>query len=216
MTDIIFEAVALGVDAIISGAVITIITAVLALNTRLNMYVSQQETFATAATYYRQYSLYNNREISATEALSTFLYYDNDIDVILIDVSIENPAEPMYARIYEKEAPEGNMTFRSYPITVNPSDAAQCVISSDAGTIAVCTMTEEEISKALRNAYKSGTYTRSAANEVVYTDITVAVNSYGKYYARLLEDLAKYPADDTLYKGSVVTRIWIERIDTIE
>lgn len=215
MTDVIFEAVALGVDAIISGAVISIIVSVLALNTKLNAHIAQQETFASAATYYRQYSLYNNNEVTATETLSTFLYYDDDIDVIVIDVELE-AATGMYARIYEKYAPEGDMTYRQYTITDSPTDAGKCVVASDAGVLFVCEKDYEVVSKKLRECYASGMYQRSVAHNVDFAEITVAVNPYGKFFARLLEDLAEHPVDDNgLYSGSVVTRIWIERIGTI-
>lgn len=214
MTDVIFEAVALGVDSIISGAVISIIVAVLALNNKLNAYIAQQETFAKAATYYRQYSMYNNSRIMATNALSTFLYYDDDIDVIMIDVDLSPSV--MKARIYEKLPNFDIMTVREYSITLDPSDNTVCYIKAGGYSIDTCKAEEQEISEKLRDAYKSGLYEKSPAIDIDYTRITTDINPYGEFQAYLLEDLAKYPETGALYSGSVVTRIWLERIDTEE
>ena len=214
MTDVIFEAVALGVDSIISGAVISIIVAVLALNTKLNSYIAQQETFAKAATYYRQYSMYNNARIMATNALSAFLYYDDDIDIVMLDVDLISGTPE--ARIYEKYPNFDIQTVRRYSIVDHTSDSTLCYIKSGSYTIATCKKEEETISQKLKEAFITGLYEKSAPEEVDYTVITTEINPYGEFQAYLLEDLAKCPGTDTLYSGSVVTRIWLERIDTKE
>ena len=219
MTDIIFEAVAMGVDSIVAGAVVSMIVTVLSLNGKLNAYTSLQETYADSVTYYRQYSKYNCTTIGAPDALSALLYYDERIDIVLVDVDIESTAKT--ADLYVKEDSE----IRRYSFTVEPNGdksyhyvklggSSIGAISTPSGTI-----TRTAIAEVIRGRYATTGMRGETYVEDNYADLSVRLSSTGKFKAYLLEDLARVPVivngDEVsgIYSGGVVTSIWLERIE---
>lgn len=219
MTDIIFEAVAMGVDSIVAGAVVSMIVTVLSLNGKLNAYTSLQETYADSVTYYRQYSKYNCTTIGAPDALSALLYYDERIDIVLVDVDIESTAKT--ADLYVKEDSE----IKRYSFTVEPNgDGSYHYVKfggSSVGAINTSTepITRAAIIKVIRERYATTGMRGETYVEDNYADLSVRLSSTGKFKAYLLEDLARVPVivngDEVsgIYSGGVVTSIWLERIE---
>ena len=191
MTDIIFEAISMGVDAVIAGATVAILVTVLNLSAKLGSYASQQESYANYISYYRHYSNYNRNEISAADALSALFYFDEDIDIVLLDYDTTTHT----ASIVTKR----NGVMRELTKTYTSSGST---FTCNGAT----TTSAQQMLKTLYNQ----TDGQGAGSVVISYDVVAhRATADVTYDAYLCEDLKKTPSD--LYGGGTVTGIYIIR-----
>ena len=204
MTDIIFEAISMGVDSVISGTVVVMIVSVLHLSAQLNSYASMQETYAQSLTYYRQYSKYNGEQIVAADAVSALFYYDEGVDLYIIDADVTDPANA-YVKLYVKDKknvilyePEVTMEDGSWVITPDEGDPIELA----AGEVGLITAAIYELYLDDRIEPSTEVFT--------FADISAEIKADAMFQANLMEDLSKQPS--TYYEGGTVTGILIRKI----
>lgn len=205
MTDVIFEAVALGVDSIISGSIVSMIVLVLSLSSKLNNYASMQETYAQSITYYRQYSKYNNTTIISSDALSALFYYDSNMDIYIVDANVDDEdASKQGIWIYAKEGG----VLGSYKAAVTKDDVnSKYIVTYATGTKTYSYDDKDLIAADAYERYLSGGVAKylKEGRFLLHTEISTQMNAGRLFDARLLEDLSKKP--EGLYKGGTVTGI---------
>lgn len=205
MTDVIFEAVALGVDSVISGSVVSMIVLVLTLSSKLNAYAAMQETYAQSITYYRQYSKYNNTEVVSADALSALFYYDSNMDIFIVDANFD--AEDESARgvwVYAKE--DGIVKSYKAGFTVDEVNSTYTV-KYTGKNITYPFGSEADIAASAYEQYLNGIVPeyKVDGSYLTYTKISAQMEADRVFKARLLEDLSTRP--DGMYKGGTVTGI---------
>ena len=207
MTDVIFEAVSLGVDSVISGSIVSMIVLVLTLSSKLNSYASMQETYAQSITYYRQYSKYNATDIVAADALSALFYYDDNIDIFIVDAELDGAEKALW--LYSKTS--GYVTTYKAPVTYDAGTDTYSVNFN--GTIKSFPGSQKYVMINAMYDYcnqgKLSPYVNDEGNFLTYADISAQVAADSIFSANLLEDLKNTPS--VLYSGGTVTGIIIVR-----
>ena len=206
MTDIIFEAISMGVDSVISGTVVVMIVSVLHLSTQLNSYASMQETYAQSLTYYRQYSKYNNQKIVASEAVSALLYYDEGVDLFIIDAEVDDPGTA-YVKLYKKDG--NNVTLYSPALSYDATESEWSITPSRGDPIVLTSGESGLIPSAVYELYLAEKLD-PVSTTLNYADVTGEIKADAMFKANLLEDLNKTPSE--YYDGGTVTGILIRKI----
>lgn len=84
MTDLIYDYITLGVDMIISAAILASIVLLLRTSTLLSMYSAQQQATSDKLNYYREFSMYDcTNNLTGADVLSALTYYRYDLDIVV-------------------------------------------------------------------------------------------------------------------------------------
>lgn len=167
MTDLLFDALSLGVDSVVSGAIVSMIVAVLSMSTQLSNYTAQQRAVADSVNYYRQYSIYDGNTVSTADVISAMVYFRQDLDIyVCYDGSVYACKDGTYyqynytgatgefyvgnrAQLYEFIATVNTFNVISYSDLVNALDSSKSYESH------VC----EDLKLTVSNRYNGGVIT---------------------------------------------------------
>ena len=84
MTDLVYDYITMGVDMIISAAVLASIVILLRGATVLSQYSAVQQENADRVNYYKEYNKYDNtNQLTSADAKSAILYYRYDIQILI-------------------------------------------------------------------------------------------------------------------------------------
>lgn len=208
MTDIIFEAVSMGVDSIISGAIVVMLVSVLNLSAQLNSYASVQETYAQTLNYYRQYSKYNAADVVAADVVTALFYYDGGVDLYIVDVDVSNPSAS-YAKLYKKE--NNQVNIYDIAISVRASDNAWILKDRSTGTTVVVPSSQvKTIPKVIYDSVVKDKKFTTYVSGYNVADVSAQLKADSIFNAHLLEDLSITPSE--LYGGGTVTGITMLKV----
>lgn len=84
MTDLIYDYITLGVDMMISGAILASVIVLLRSSAILSTYASNQQQVSDRIGYYREYAMYDcTQELLSPDVLSTITYYRYSLEVVI-------------------------------------------------------------------------------------------------------------------------------------
>jgi hypothetical protein len=85
MTDLIYDYITMGVDMMISAAILASVIILLKSSTVLSNVAASQQATSDKLNYYREYSMYDNTStLMSPDALSTITYYRYDLDIVIV------------------------------------------------------------------------------------------------------------------------------------
>lgn len=85
MTDLIYDYISMGVDMMISAAILTAVVVLIRGSTILSAHSAQQQATTDRLNYYREYSMYDCTDnLLSPDALSAITYYRYDLDVVIV------------------------------------------------------------------------------------------------------------------------------------
>lgn len=90
MTDLIYDYITMGVDMMISAAILTAVVILMRSSTILSSYSAQMQANSDRINYYKEYSTYDCTDnLLSPDALSAMVYYRFDLEVVIkIDSNI--------------------------------------------------------------------------------------------------------------------------------
>jgi len=182
MTDAIFEAIATGVDSVVSGAVLMIFVYILGMNTKISKYSSMQETYSKAVTYYREFNAFDCASVHTADVIAASATYSNGIAIYGIFVDKSTSTAYLYKRA------DGKWTKANATYSVSTGKVSFGSVNTD---------DDEVLIKAMREANWSTTIPASDL-------YSISADFMGKSY--LLEDLTLKPS--VPYRGGTVTGIY--------
>lgn len=84
MTDLVYDYITMGVDMMISAAILAAVVILLRGSTLLSMYSAQQQSTTDRINYYKEYAMYDcTQGLLSPDVLSTMVYYKYDLDVVV-------------------------------------------------------------------------------------------------------------------------------------
>lgn len=85
MTDLIYDYISMGVDMLLTAAIVSAIVVLLRGTIILNQYSSNQQAASERINYYREFNKYDctNNLVSA-DVISAMLYYRYDLEVVIV------------------------------------------------------------------------------------------------------------------------------------
>lgn len=84
MTDLIYDYITMGVDMMISGAILASVVILLRSSTILSAYSAQQQATTDRINYYKEFSMYDcTDKLLSPDVLSAMVYYKYDLDVVI-------------------------------------------------------------------------------------------------------------------------------------
>lgn len=84
MTDLVYDYITMGVDMIISAAVLSAVIILLKGSTTLSQYNATQQANADRIEYYREYSMYDcTTKLSSADAKSAITYYKHNLQITI-------------------------------------------------------------------------------------------------------------------------------------
>lgn len=84
MTDLIYDYITMGVDMMISAAILTSVVVLLRSSTILSTYSAQQQATSDRLNYYREYAMYDCTEnLLSPDVLSAITYYRYDLAITI-------------------------------------------------------------------------------------------------------------------------------------
>ena len=83
MTDLIYDALTMGVDMIISSVILSSIVMLLSSTQQLNSIQAMQTANADMMNYYREYNQFDNTDVNSSDVLGCILYYRGTLEVMI-------------------------------------------------------------------------------------------------------------------------------------
>lgn len=83
MTDLIYDALTMGVDMIISAVILSSIVMLLSSTQQLNSIQAMQTANADMMNYYREYNQFDNTDVNSSDVLGCILYYRGTLEVMI-------------------------------------------------------------------------------------------------------------------------------------
>lgn len=84
MTDLVYDYITMGVDMMISAAILAAVVILLRGSTLLSMYSAQQQSTTDRINYYKEYAMYDcTQGLLSPDVLSTMVYYKYDLDIVI-------------------------------------------------------------------------------------------------------------------------------------
>lgn len=88
MTDLVYDYITMGVDMMISAAILAAVVILLRGSTLLSIYSAQQQSTTDRINYYKEYAMYDcTQGLLSPDVLSTIVYYKYDLDIVIQDDS---------------------------------------------------------------------------------------------------------------------------------
>lgn len=89
MTDLVYDYITMGVDMMISAAILAAVVILLRGSTLLSIYSAQQQSTTDRINYYKEYAMYDcTQGLLSPDVLSTMVYYKYDLDIVIQDGGI--------------------------------------------------------------------------------------------------------------------------------
>lgn len=108
MTDLVYDYITMGVDMMISAAILAAVVILLRGSTLLSIYSAQQQSTTDRINYYKEYAMYDcTQGLLSPDVLSTIVYYKYDLDIVIQDGS----------NIYTNDKKTGNYYMNGTQIT---------------------------------------------------------------------------------------------------
>lgn len=86
MTDMVYDYITMGVDMMISAAILAAVVILLRGSTLLSIYSAQQQSTTDRINYYKEYAMYDcTQGLLSPDVLSTIVYYKYDLDIVIQD-----------------------------------------------------------------------------------------------------------------------------------
>ena len=86
MTDLVYDYITMGVDMMISAAILAAVVILLRGSTLLSVYSAQQQSTTDRINYYKEYAMYDcTQGLLSPDVLSTIVYYKYDLDIVIQD-----------------------------------------------------------------------------------------------------------------------------------
>ena len=84
MTDLVYDYITMGVDLMISAAILAAVVILLRGSTLLSIYSAQQQSTTDRINYYKEYAMYDcTQGLLSPDVLSTMVYYKYDLDIVI-------------------------------------------------------------------------------------------------------------------------------------
>lgn len=85
MTDMIYDYITTGVDLLINAIILSGIIMLLYTSSSLAQTISTQEYATEKVKYYREYNIFDNREVSCSDVVGAVLYYRPSLSIVIKD-----------------------------------------------------------------------------------------------------------------------------------
>lgn len=113
MTDLVYDYITMGVDMILSSAILSAIVVMLYGSSALSHYSAMQQQNADSINYYMQYSMYDNTSGNSSSAvISALQYYKNDI-LVYVNGNYQVKTDPKTGKFQVKKS-DGTWREASY------------------------------------------------------------------------------------------------------
>ena len=157
MTDIVYDSLAAGIDMMIAATMFTMVVILLRGSNILLSYNTVQQTNANRVNYYKEYSMYDNKNgLSSADALSCIVYYKGEIEVV---IKLTNGVQ------YYTKYSSSNNKYNYYKSTSNSPisyDELKTAIGSER---VFSSRIYEDLSNTPSTSYKGGTITKIMLTE---------------------------------------------------
>lgn len=88
MTDLVYDYISMGVDMLVSAAILASVVILLRSSTVLTNYAAQQQATSDRLNYYKEYVAYDcTNDLLSPDVLSCIVYYRYDLDIVIIQGS---------------------------------------------------------------------------------------------------------------------------------
>lgn len=84
MTDVIYDYISMGIDMLVSAAVLASVIILLRSSSILSNVTAMQQANSDRINYYRQFNAFDNKEVNQADVVGLLLYYRNDMNIAVV------------------------------------------------------------------------------------------------------------------------------------